>query len=69
MSVPITLKPEFTAGKPHLLFEGPYALVGNQSYDVTPDGQRFLFGEVVPLPSVTRMDLVLNWTVTLPRGR
>jgi hypothetical protein len=36
---------------------------------MSPDGQRFLFGEVVPHPSVTRMDLVLNWTATLPRGR
>jgi DNA-binding winged helix-turn-helix (wHTH) protein/Tol biopolymer transport system component len=38
-------------------------------YDMSPDGQRFLFGEVVPRPSVTRIDLVLNWTTTLPRGR
>jgi hypothetical protein len=38
-------------------------------YDMSPDGQRFLFGEVVPRPSVTRMGLILNWTVTLPRGR
>jgi serine/threonine-protein kinase len=63
MSVPITLTPDFTAGKPRLLFEGPYALVGNQSYDVTPDGQRFLVLEPVEkeLAPITHFNVVLNW--------
>jgi hypothetical protein len=36
---------------------------------MSADGQRFLFRENVPRASVTRIDLVLNWTATLPRGR
>jgi eukaryotic-like serine/threonine-protein kinase len=63
MSVTVNLKPEFTAEKPRLLFEGPYALVGSQSYDVTPDGQRFLVLEPVEkqLEPVTHLNVVLNW--------
>ena len=63
MSVAVTLKPEFTAGPPRLLFEGPYALVGSQSYDVAPDGQRFLVLEPVEkeLAPVTYFNVVLNW--------
>ena len=63
MSVPVTLQPEFSAGKPRLLFEGPYALVGNQSYAVSPDGQRFLVLEPVEkeLAPVTHFNVVLNW--------
>ena len=63
MSVAVKLKPEFTAEKPRLLFEGPYALVGSQSYDVTPDGQRFLVLEPVEeqLAPVTHLNVVLNW--------
>ena len=63
MSVPVTLQPEFSAGKPRLLFEGPYALVGNQSYAVSRDGQRFLVLEPVEkeLAPVTQFNVVLNW--------
>jgi eukaryotic-like serine/threonine-protein kinase len=63
MSVPVTLAPEFTVGKPHLLFEGPYVLVGSQSYDVSPDGQRFLVLEPVEkeLEPLTHLNVVLNW--------
>ena len=63
MSVPITLEPDFTAGKPRLLFEGPYALVGNQSYEVTRDGKRFLVLEPVEKERapVTYFNVVLNW--------
>ena len=34
----------FSAGKPQMLFEGPYVptSVTNPNYDVSPDGQRFL---------------------------
>ena len=54
VSVAVTLEPEFTAGTPRLLFEGPYA---------TPDGQRFLVLEPVEkeLAPVTYFNVVLNW--------
>ena len=35
MSAAVSLKPEFKAEKPQLLFEGPYVMIGSQSYDVS----------------------------------
>jgi hypothetical protein len=63
MSVPVTLAPEFTMGRPRLLFEGPYVLVGQGSYDVSSDGQRFLVLEPVEkeLEPLTHLNVVLNW--------
>ncbi len=43
MTVPVQTEPSFTPGTPEVLFEGDYVLeVGGRSYDVAPDGQRFL---------------------------
>jgi serine/threonine-protein kinase len=42
MVVSISTEPEFKAGTPQLVFEGPYVNVSGLSYDVAPDGQRFL---------------------------
>jgi hypothetical protein len=62
MVVPVSLRPEFKAGTPRLLFEGPYVNVGGLSYDVTPDGRRFLLLEPVEhAASVTHLNVVLNW--------
>jgi len=61
MSVAVTLTPEFKAEKPRLLFKGPYVMIGNQSYDVTTDGQRFLVLEPLEQGTVTYLNVVLNW--------
>ena len=44
MAVDITTQPAFLAGKPKMLFEGPYVppSPNNSYYDVSADGQRFL---------------------------
>ena len=42
MVVSISTEPEFKAGTPRVLFEGPYLNVSGISYDVAPDGQRLL---------------------------
>ena len=42
MVVSISTEPEFKPGTPQVLFEGPYKNVPGLSYDVVPDGQRFL---------------------------
>src|SRR5579864_272487 len=65
MAVDIATQPSFSAGKPKVLFEGPYQLLGvaNPNYDVSPDGQRFLMlkpseqAEAAP----TQINVVLNW--------
>jgi hypothetical protein len=63
MAVDVSLRPEFKVGTPRLLFEGPYVNVGGYSYDVTPDGQRFLLLQPAEeaLAPVTHLNIVLNW--------
>ena len=69
MAVDITTQPGFSAGKPKLLFEGPYEpTLTNANYDVSPDGQRFLMlkaGETEAAP--TQINVVLNWFEELKR--
>jgi Tol biopolymer transport system component len=65
MAVDIATQPSFTAGKPHMLFEGQYVptAVLFPNYDVSPDGQRFLMlkpteqAEAAP----TQIVVVQNW--------
>ena len=65
MAVEVTTQGTFSAGKPKMLFEGPYQLtpLTATNYDVSPDGQRFLMlkpsesAEAAP----TQITVVLNW--------
>ena len=65
MAVDIATQPGFAAGKPRMLFEGPYVPTPATSpnYDVSPDGQRFLMlkpseqAQAAP----TQINVVLNW--------
>ena len=80
MAVTIITEPEFTegkapgltAGKPTLLFEGPYLSglgpTGNPgtNYDVTPDG-RFVMIRAEEGAGATQIHVVLNWFEELER--
>jgi hypothetical protein len=73
VAVDIATSPVLTAGKPREVFRRPgLQRCGTaRCVDISADGRRFLMrdrtaGERL---SVTRMDLVLNWTSTLERGR
>jgi Tol biopolymer transport system component len=65
MAVDVDAKPGFSAGKPRMLFEGPYlpSAAGNSFYDVSPDGQRFLMLKPVEYltSAPTQINVVLNW--------
>jgi hypothetical protein len=64
MAVPVTTTPTFSAGTPRKLFEGPFRVDGPfRSYDVTPDGQRFLIVRAAEQPParVSQMVFVQNW--------
>jgi eukaryotic-like serine/threonine-protein kinase len=71
IAVDIVTQPDFTAGKPRVLFEGKHELSPGTFayYDVSPDGQRFLMlkpseaGETAP----TQINVVLNWFEELKR--
>jgi Tol biopolymer transport system component len=72
MSAEITTHPRFSAGKPKVLFAGPYqpsqSPVRIANYDVSPDGQRFLM--LKPGwqdQAVTQINVVLNWLEELKR--
>ena len=64
IGVAVGLRPTFTAGAPRMLFQGNYgASSAIRSYDVTPDGRRFLMVQQKerPLVSASEMILVQNW--------
>jgi serine/threonine-protein kinase len=65
MAVDIATQPSFTAGKPRILFEGPYqpTPVTFPNYDVSPDGQRFLMLKPAGQAEAasTQINVVLNW--------
>ena len=75
LSVPVETTATFRAGTPTTLFEGSYfspsvGLAG-RTYDVSPDGQRFLMIKDAPAgdPNVApaRITVVLNWFEELKR--
>jgi len=65
MAVDISTQPNFAAGKPKVLFAGPYlpTPLTTPNYDVSPGGQRFLMlksseqGQVAPM----QITIVQNW--------
>ena len=65
MAVDITTQPGFSAGKPHILFEGPYVPTPATfpNYDVSLDGQRFLMLKPSEQEQAaqTQINVVLNW--------
>jgi serine/threonine protein kinase/Tol biopolymer transport system component len=71
MAVEIATHPSFVAGKPRMLFEGPYLATPLTSpyYDVSPDGQRFLMLKptVQAQAAPTQINVVLSWFEELKR--
>ena len=64
MMVPISGEPQFTPGRPELLFEGDFAPSPwyGRNFDVAGDGEKFLMVEY-PLPDDLGAELkvVVNW--------
>jgi serine/threonine protein kinase/Tol biopolymer transport system component len=68
MVVSISTEPEFEHGTPQVLFEGPYSNVSGLSYDVTPDGQRFLVLKPQYDDSqMSKLHVITNWFEELKR--
>jgi serine/threonine-protein kinase len=66
-AVPVQLEPEFSYGDPELIIEGPYLNVGGRSYDLHPDGERFLLIDVPRVESGDRIHVVTNWVAEMAR--
>jgi serine/threonine protein kinase len=67
MVVSTTTEPDFSAEKPELLFELNYINLPGHSYDIAPDGRRFLFVKAKVQPATTQLMLVVNWFEELKR--
>ena len=71
IAVDVTAQPSFSAGKPRVLFAGPYTpttALMFQFYDVSGDGQRFLMiKESEETPALTQIVVVQNWFEELKR--
>ena len=69
-AVAIETRPEFSAGRPQLLFQAP--LMGGapvRGYDVTSDGERFFATrhEEIARDDITELEVILNWSQELER--
>jgi len=73
MSVPVTLNPTFTSGRPRTLFRftGVYRMSGTATaYDIHPDGKRFIMVSEHKGAAATprqQVNIVLNWFEELRR--
>jgi hypothetical protein len=68
LEVPISLDPDFTMGMPRVVLEGPCINVPGRSYDVSPDGSRFLVILDQGNEEFSRhVEVVLNWFDELER--
>jgi Tol biopolymer transport system component len=63
LSVDVSTTPVFRAGVPNLMFKAP----ASSNWDVTADGQRFLFVVPVGQNSASPYTVVLNWQAALKR--
>ena len=63
MAVDVQTSPAFRAGAPKVLFQGTYVA----SYDVAPDGKRFLMIKPPAISSTGQVTVVLNWFEELRR--
>lgn len=64
MAVSVAKDAAFSAGTPHVVYEGRFLRSTNSktSWSITPDGRHFLrIQQVEPEHPVTHIDLVLNW--------
>ena len=71
-AVPVTTTDPIRVGRPALMFEGDFVVAsvvpGTPSYDVAPDGQRFVMvARAGDTPRPLRVDVVLGWVRDLER--
>ena len=68
-AVAVEIEPTFQASRPELLFTRRFFVDANreQTYDVSPDGERFLMVEEIEDRRSQEVILVLNWSEDLKR--
>ena len=66
MVVDVRTEPSFHAGTPRVLIEAQQLALYEEGFDVSPDGQRFLFVET-SVRQKRSLVVILNWTEELKR--
>jgi eukaryotic-like serine/threonine-protein kinase len=67
MATEVTTDPQFKAGTPRMLFEGPYLNVPGVSYDVAADGRFLMLEENYKQPPTFQLQAILNWAEEVKR--
>ena len=69
MSLPVATKPTFSTRSPTKLLDNVPVITPGRSYDVSPDGKRFLILKDGPgaSQSIRQLEVVLNWPEDLRR--
>jgi len=67
MTVDVRTEPGFSAGTPRVLLDAQRLAAYTEPFDVSPDGQRFLFVENTALRQNRSLVVILNWTEELKR--
>ena len=67
MAADVTTDPQFKAGTPHMLFEGPYLNVPGVSYDVAADGRFLMLEESFKQPPTLQLQAIFNWAEEVKR--
>ena len=67
MAVDVRTEPRFNAGTPRVLLDAPQLAAYRERFDVSPDGQRFLFVEDAAVRDNRSLVVILNWTEELKR--
>ena len=69
MSVRVVTTPTFSIGNPLKVLENVRVMTPGRSYDISPDGKRFLVIKDAPgdSQSIRQLEVVLNWTEELKR--
>ena len=65
LSTPVKTTPEFEAGVPEVLFEGPYGNVYGISYGVDANGEKFFLLKQPDQEPPNKINIVNNWTKEL----
>ena len=69
ISAPVETEPSFAAGKPEVLFEKPFFTepYGDRSFDVSPDGKRFVMASEKEYELPAEIAIVQEWFRELNR--
>ena len=67
MVVEVRTEPSFSSGTPRVLLDARRLAAYTEGFDVSPDGQRFLFVENVALRENRSLVVILNWTEKMKR--